>query len=64
MLLKIKNYSMLDYIKNKINKFKNYKDRDELLVNEYNVEKNKIKCNLEELKKKEKFIEKNIIDFF
>ena len=54
----------MDYIKNKINKFKNYKDRDELLVNEYNVEKNKIKCNLEELKKKEKFIEKNIIDFF
>jgi hypothetical protein len=33
MLLKVKNYSMLDYIKIKIPKFKNYKDRDELLVN-------------------------------
>lgn len=35
-----------------------------MLVGEYNGEKNKIKCNLVELKKKEKAIIVNIIDFF
>lgn len=55
---------MLDFLKTKFNRFKVYKERDVSYVNDFNNEKKKMKCDLDELKKKEKLIEKNIVDFF
>lgn len=43
---------MLDYLKMKNTKFKSFKEEDIKLVNEYNNEKKKSKCDIEELKKK------------
>ena len=47
MLLKIKNSSMLDYIKCKFGKFKSYKDIDINLTNQYISEKKKNKSDLD-----------------
>lgn len=46
MLLKIKNNSILDFIKLKFHKIKLYKEKDVNLVNQFNNEKKKMKSDL------------------
>lgn len=67
-LVRIKNSSILDYLKPMIELFKEAKKRDIQLTNEYTNEyhsdKKKIPGDLQERKKKESAIQDNIIKFF
>lgn len=64
LLLKVKNRSILNYLKPNIGAFKEAKERDKELTNKYINEKKKIKGDIEELKQKEKAISDNVVNFF